>query len=159
MKPGNNEILIRRSRGNLRTDPLDLFGWIGGKWYLTDHRIFFEPNMFAMKKQGISIPIENIISIEVKYPDFFSSKFVFFLNNESFIELHVPKRKSWIDDIAAALRNRREDEWDIQEIINTKKIEKPPGAFYRASIQMLILATFAGAIALLMRSLLKDWPK
>jgi hypothetical protein len=109
MNLSRNEIVLRKSRGNHRASQLDPFDWIGGTWFLTNHRLFFKSNFLNTSAREVSIPLENILSIEVKYNDFISSKLSIFLNNDSLVELHVRKRKSWVNDIGKAIKGLKKD--------------------------------------------------
>jgi hypothetical protein len=143
MKLARDEILLRESRGNFRDNNLDPFGWIGGRWFLTNHRLHFKSNVFNTQKREKSIPLENIASIEKRHGDFVSSKLVIFSYNDSSVELNVPNRKDWIDDIGKAMKELnkyRETNWDIVDIINTQKLEKPSGWLLKVVIQFIIFA-------------------
>jgi len=150
MKLKDNENLIRQSRGNHRADHLNVYDWVGGRWFLTNHRLFFKSNVLNTQTCEESIPLENITSIEVKYHDFISSKLTIFLNNGSLVELHVPKRKDWIDDIGKAIKKLKKDSdvtWGIKKILNTKKVEKPRGWLIKTVIQTILFAICVGMLA------------
>lgn len=105
MKIENNEIVIRKSRGNHRTNNLNPFDWVGGKIFLTNHRLIFRPNSLNFQTNEESIPLEDVVSIEAKHHDFISSKLSIFLVNGYINEFHVPKRKDWVQDIEKAIKD------------------------------------------------------
>ena len=66
MEIKKDEKLIRKSRCNFRNNPLDAFDWVGGRFFLTDQRLLFKPNIFNFKTNMESIPLKDIGAIEVK---------------------------------------------------------------------------------------------
>jgi hypothetical protein len=157
MELNGDEKLLRKSRGNHRANHLNPFGWAGGTWFLTNYRLIFESNALNTQTRKESIRLENIISIEAKHRDFISSKLSIFLNNGSALELHVPQRRHWINDIGKAIKELRGDsepDWDVYNIINTKTVKKPPGVIIKTVLMVLLLALFVSAVTFLLLSLL-----
>jgi hypothetical protein len=98
LEPG--EIVLRESKGNFRQNSKSLFGWVGGKWFLTNKRIIFQSNWTNFESRKESIYLKDVTSIDIKYHDFLSSKLTVFLKSDSaVIELHVKERRQWRDDI------------------------------------------------------------
>ncbi|NLD36945.1 MAG: hypothetical protein GX654_08755 [Desulfatiglans sp.] len=154
-----NEKLIRKSRGNYRGNYLTPFAWVGGTWYLTNIRLHFESNAFNIETLDESIPLESINSINMKHPDFISSKLTILLHNNSLIELHVPERKAWVTDIAneiKKIKNEVEEGSDLYSIINNKIVEKPKGWLIKETIQIAIVAVCVSVICLLFYKLLTN---
>lgn len=154
-----NEKLIRKSRGNYRGNYLLPFAWVGGTWYLTNVRLYFEANAFNIEKLDESIPLERINSINLKHSDFISSKLSILLRDNSLIELHVPERKAWVTDIAneiKKIKNKVEEGSDLFSIINNKVVEKPKGWFIKTTIQIAIVAVCVSVICLLFFKLLTN---
>ena len=91
----NNETIIRQGRGNhLRSS-----GGIGGKLFLTNQRLFFEPHFLNHDTSEASITLENIKSIVAPHKDFISSKLAIILNNDLIEFFIVGKRREWIKEI------------------------------------------------------------
>ena len=149
MNLAEDEILLRESRGNHRANNLDPFGWVGGRWTLTNYRLLFKSNVFNTQKREESIPLKGIISIQRKHSDFISSKLVIFKDDGLFVELNVPNRKGWIDDIGMALKKLKKDggsDWDVSSIINTQEVEKPSGWLLRMTVQLIVVSIFIGLL-------------
>jgi hypothetical protein len=153
MNLAKDEILLRESRGNHRANNSDPFGWVGGRWFLTNYRLLFKSNIFNTKKREESIPLKRIISIRRKHSDFMSSRLVIFVDNGSLVELNVPNRKEWINDIGMAMKEFKKDEesdWDVSSIINTQEVERPSGWLLRMAIQLIIFSAVIGLLTFIL---------
>ena len=141
MKFEDSEKLLRKSRGNYRINSANPFDWIGGTWFLTNKKMLFESNATNIKSQNEIIPLENIISIEIKYKDFLSSKLSLFLIDGSLVELHVKQRKDWISDIGDAYKVLKGvKNWNINSIVNIREHKKPRSWRIRSNIHLLLYA-------------------
>lgn len=153
MRLSEDEIIVRKSRGNYRNNLLNPLSYYGGKWFLTNYRLYFKGNVTNLGECEESIPLDNIISIEAKHNDFLSSKLTFFLNNGSIIQLHVPKRKEWINDIGVEIKKIKkdiDDNWDINQILNTIKIpNKPKGWFVATTVRFLLFGMIVAIITIM----------
>ena len=137
------EIVLRKSRSNYRSNHLDPFDWAGGSLFLTKRRLIFKPHFFNLRKEEESIPLDNIISIEAKNSDFISSKITIFLANDFIEEFRVPQRKNWVEDIKKAVKKAKKDggeEWDINERIDFTIPKKSFRWFAKVAIQALLYA-------------------
>jgi hypothetical protein len=99
MRLNTNEILIKKNRGNYRSNILNLLDWSGGHLFLTNQRLIFEPNFVNIRTEEEVIPLETIAVIEKKHSDFISSRLTLLLKNGSLAEFHVPKTQEWVKDI------------------------------------------------------------
>ena len=144
MRLNNDEKIIRKSRGGYRADYLNPFGWAGGKWYLTNQRLFFESNFSNIEKCDKSISLDEIVAIEAKYSAFLSSKLSILLSDNTLVELRVPHRKLWLSDIGNLIKdtNNASDDWEVENLIRTDLTVKRRGWFIRVVIQIVLIIVF-----------------
>ena len=121
-----NEIVIRKARANhLRSSE-----GVGGRLFLTNQRLFFEPHIFNYQTQGATIPLENIAAIVTPHRDFLSKKLAIALKNGLIEFFIVNKRKIWLREIEAAVtevkklsgENWRNNEEVSQDIVRASRI-------------------------------------
>jgi hypothetical protein len=123
MKNDESEKLLHESHGNYRENDYNPLNWTGGKWLLYNNKIVFQSGISNFQEIRREIRLEEILSIEAKHSNFISSKMIFFLNDGSTIELHVPNKSYWIDKIETAIKNKhrqKDDDWSISRILNTE---------------------------------------
>jgi hypothetical protein len=149
MISNDDEIVIRKSRCNQRSNHLAAFDWAGGKLLLTERRLIFRPNFLNIRAGEESIPLEEIVAIQAKHSDFISNKFTILLRNASTKEFRVPRRKDWVKAIEQAVKEKRKrhgGNW----YVNTTDIPIPKKSlrwFIKVAIQALFLALFVGLLA------------
>ena len=151
------EKLIRESRGNYKPNPLDPLESYGGKWYLTDKRLYFRGNFTNLKNIEESISLKSIESIEAKHNDFISSKINLYLKNASIAQILVPKRNKWIQDILTSIRLMNEKEgrpWDEKSFFDVKNMSRPKGWLLQIAIKIIIFGAAVAGILFLLQLLL-----
>lgn len=155
-----DEVKIKRiSRGNYRKDSHDPLDWAGGKWFLSDKIIYFKANWSNFKHLRVideTIQIGNIKSIHIPQHDFISSKLVFYLKDNSRIELHLKRRREWVDDIVHILRDiksNNNERLDLSSFINTKTNERPV-SFFEKHKNLIIYGIGIGISMFLLMSLI-----
>ncbi len=158
MEIENTEIVIRKNRGNHRTNYLNPFDWVGGMLFLTNHRLIFKPNLLNFKANDESIPLENILSIKAKHHDFISSKLSIFLIDGCMHEFHVPNRKDWVQDIEKAIKDFKNIDgvkYDFNEKLSYTIPKKSLGWYLKLVVQAILLAFCVSIITFIFLNLLK----
>ena len=140
----NDEEIVRKSRGGYRANYLNPFGWAGGKWYLTNQRLFFELNLSNIEKCDKSISLDEIVAIEAKHSAFLSSKLSLLLSDNTLVELRVPHRKLWLSEIGNLIKDTKNaiDDWEVEDLIRTDLTVKPRGWLIRVVIQIVLIIVF-----------------
>ena len=104
MELANDEIIIRKGTATY----LVPFEGVGGKLFLTNQRLFFEPHSFNFQRNDRTIRLEDIVAIEAKHSDFFSRNLNIYLINKSVEEFIVYRRKVWVSEIEKAIKNLKQ---------------------------------------------------
>lgn len=103
MHLNDNEIMIRKSRGTHRRG----VEGVGGRLFLTNHRLVFKPHFFNIQTHEEGIALGDIVVVEAKYSDFISAKMSIHLRNGSVHKFLVPQRKTWVENIEKAIQELR----------------------------------------------------
>lgn len=139
MKLANDEFIVRKGAATY----LAPSEGVGGRLFLTNQRLFFEPHSFNFRRHERSIRLEQIVAIEAKYSDFISRKLSIYLTNNSLEELIVYKRKLWVSEIQKAVT-------DIQQgttasaAIHERPVDFTPTKGHNFYINLLIRAIIIG---------------
>ncbi len=94
-----NENLLRESRATHWKG----FEGVGGKLFLTNRRVYFKSHFFNIQTHEQSISLQDIVKLEAKHSDFFSSKLSIILKDGSKEVFYIPKRKQWVKQIYRVL--------------------------------------------------------
>ncbi|MBW1715811.1 MAG: hypothetical protein JRJ77_08310 [Deltaproteobacteria bacterium] len=157
MKSNDDEIVVREGRRNHRSIHLDPFDWAGGRALLTNRRLIFRPNFLNFRTAEESIRLEGIVSIEAKHSGFISNKFPILLRNGSVVEFRVSKRKDWVKAIEQAVKEKKKEHGEGQDISTTIDFripKKSPRWYIKVAIQALLLALCVGVVALIFQRFL-----
>ena len=140
MKLKAEERIIRKGRAN----HLRRFEGVGGRLFLTNLRLFFEPHYFNYQTDEATIPLDNIVTIATPHSDFLSKKLAIRLNN-NFIEFFlVWKRKQWLKEIEEAVTEIKKstgESWHNNEGANEEIVQGS-----RAILRHLTIVAIIGAI-------------
>ena len=156
MKSNDDEIVVRESRCNHRSNHLDPFDWAGGSVLLTKKRLTFRPNSLNFRNGEHSIRFEDIVSIQVKHNDFISNKFTILLRNGSIEEFRVPKRKDWLKAIERAVKEKKKqhgEDWNISTT-DFSIPKKSINWYIKVAIQVLFLALCVSILAFILQMFL-----
>ena len=143
-----NEIVLRKARANhLRSSE-----GIGGRLFLTNQRLFFEPHIFNYQTREATIPLENITAIVTPNSDFLSKKLTIALKN-GFIEFFiVNKRKKWLREIEAAVskvKKSRGENWRNNEAVSQDIVQASRIVLRRLVIGAIVTGILTGVLMLL----------
>jgi len=139
MKLANDEVIIRKGVATY----LVPFEGVGGKLFLTNQRLFFEPHSFIFQRTDGTIRLEDIVAIEAKHSDFISRNLAICLTNKSVEEFIVYRRKVWMSEIEKAIKNLKQ-ETKAYVGINQKPIDVTPTKGHNFFINLLIRAIIIG---------------
>lgn len=139
MKLANDEFIIRKGAATYLVPSEG----VGGKLFLTNQRLFFEPHSFNFQRRERSIRLEQIVAIEAKYSDFISRKLSIYLTNKSVEELIVYKRKTWVSEIQKAIMDIKQGT-TASAGIHQRPVDFEPTKGHNFYINLLIRAIIIG---------------
>ena len=156
MKSNDNEIVVKESRCNHRSNHLDPFDWAGGRVLLTKKWLIFRFNSLNFRNQEHSMPLEDIASIQAKHSDFISNKFTILLRNGSIAEFRVPKRKDWLKAIEQAMKEMKKQHGEDWNSSTTDFLipKKSINWYIKVAIQVIFLALCVSILSFILQMLL-----
>lgn len=139
MKLAKDEQIIRKGHGN----HLRGFEGVGGRFFLTDRRLYFKPHMFNRDTEDGSIFLDDIVGVMTKHSDLFSKKLHVVLKSGFAETFFVNRRREWVREIEKAIR-RLEDgkgqRWYHSDLNDLPMTPKPTVSFGRFVVRLVILA-------------------
>jgi len=146
MKLANQEAIIRKGKATY----LAPSEGVGGRLFLTNQRLFFEPHAFNFQRHDRSIRLGDIVAIEARHSDFISRKVSIYLKNKFVEEFIVYRRKIWVSEIEKAIKDSKQEIMAYMGVTTKSLIGFMPtngqNWFMNLLIRAIIIGIFTGVL-------------
>jgi hypothetical protein len=146
MNLADHEVILRKG---LATYFVSSEG-VGGKLFLTNYRLFFEPHSFNFQRRENSIRLSDIVAIEARHGDFISRKVSIYLRNKSVEEFIVYRRRIWVSEIEKAIKDSKQKTMAYMGVTTKPLLDFTPTKgqnwFVNLLIRAIIIGIFTGVL-------------